>query len=374
MSRRKLVYVATEDWYFVSHRLALAEAARDAGYDVSVVTNVAQHGEKIAKAGLTIIPLPFVRSSLDPWRETGTLAALTRIYRRIRPDVVHHVALKPVVYGALAARAANVPRVVSAVMGLGFVFASDSAKARFLRPALRVGLRQAFAGAGTRIIVQNQDDRDQLVAERLADPKRIRLIRGSGVDINAFTPSPLPAGRPRIVLPARMLRYKGVGDFIAAARICKANGLDAEFILAGAPDSLNPASLTDAELQALAAEGTVTYLGWRDDMTAVIRDATIVCLPSYYREGLPKSLLEAAASARAIVATDVAGCREIVRHGVNGLLVPPRDPEALSVALTSLLKDPARCAAFGAAGRRMVEEEFSLPRVIAETLSVYSEP
>lgn len=374
MSRRKLVYVATEDWYFVSHRLALAEAAQAEGYEVSVVTNVSNHASAIENAGLTLIPLPFVRSSLGPGRETATLAALTKIYRRIRPDVVHHVALKPVVYGALAARAARVPRIVSAVMGLGYVFASSSAKARLLRPALRLGLRQAFAGEGTRIIVQNQDDRDQLIAERLADPRRIRLIRGSGVDIRAFVPSPLPLGRPRIVLPARMLRYKGIGEFVAAARIAKAKGLDAEFVLAGAPDPLNPASLTDAELQALAADGAVTYLGWRDDMTAVIGDATIVCLPSYYREGLPKSLLEAAASARAIVATDVAGCREIVRHDVNGLLVPPRDPEALSAALITLAQNPARCAAFGVAGRRMVEDEFSLDRVIAETLSVYSEP
>ncbi len=373
MTKKKLLYLVTEDWYFVSHRLALAQAARDAGYDVSVVTKLGKHGAVISNAGLKLIPIDFDRSGLNPLRDGATIAKLTAIYRREKPDVVHHVAMKPVLYGSVAARIARVPRVVNAIMGLGYVFTSESTKARILRPAVRAALRTALSSKHSRVIVQNRDDRAQLISSQLAKTASIRLIRGSGVDLSDFNVTPPPAGRPRIVLPARLLRDKGVIEFIEAARLLKRNGISAEFILAGAPDPFNPGSLTQSEIDAYVREGLVTALGWRDDMAAVLTDATIVCLPSY-REGLPKALLEAAAAARPIVTTDVPGCREIVQHDVNGLLVPARNAHALAAALHRMIADPVLCARLAAAGRARVEAEFTLSRIVAETLAVYSEP
>ncbi len=373
MTKTKLLYLVTEDWYFVSHRLALAEAARDAGYDVTVVTNVAKHGGIIRDAGLNLIPIDFDRAGLNPLRDSATIAKLAAIYRREKPDVVHHVAMKPVLYGSIAARAAKVPRVVNAIMGLGYVFTSGSAKAKILRPAVRLALRAALSAKSSRVIVQNRDDREQLIKSQLAKEETVRLIRGSGVDVSAYPTTPPPAGQPRVVLPARLLRDKGVVEFIEAARLLKRDGVDAEFILAGAPDPLNPASLSAPEIAAYVREGIVTDLGWRDDMASVFADATIVCLPSY-REGLPKALLEAAASARAIVTTDVPGCREIVQHDVNGLLVPARNAHALAAALHHLIADPVLRGRLAAAGRAIVEAEFTLPRIISETLAVYAEP
>ena len=372
MTKKKLLYLVTEDWYFVSHRLALAEAARDAGYDVTVVTNVAKHGGVIRNAGLNLIPADFDRSGLNPLRDSATIAKLAAIYRREKPDVVHHVAMKPVLYGSIAARAASVPRVVNAIMGLGYVFTSESAKANILRPAVRVALRAALSAKSSRVIVQNRDDRQQLITSQLAKEADVRLIRGSGVDVPAYATTPPPAGRPRVILPARLLRDKGIVEFIEAARLLKHDGVDAEFVLAGAPDPLNPASLTQDEIDSYVREGVVTHLGWRDDMASVFADATIVCLPSY-REGLPKALLEAAASGRAIVTTDVPGCRELVQHDVNGLLVPARDAHALAAALRRLISDPVLRGRLATAGRAMVETEFSLSRIIAETLAVYAE-
>jgi glycosyltransferase involved in cell wall biosynthesis len=372
MTRPRLVYLVTEDWYFVSHRLKLAEAARDKGFDVTVVTNVARHGDIIRKAGLNLVALDLDRSGTNPLADASTVRKIVGLYRRLRPDIVHHVAMKPVLYGSIAARIARVPGIVNALMGLGYVFTSEHLKAKTLRPVIAAALRQATSSANSRVIVQNRDDAQQLVAQRLARPEQLRVIRGSGVDPDEYVPTPLPAGRPRVVLPARLLRDKGVIEFVEAARLLKRQGVDAEFVLAGAPDRVNPASLTEADINAWVREGVVTALGWRDDMPAVLAGATIVCLPSY-REGLPKALLEAAAVARPIVATDVPGCREIVVPGENGWLVPPRDSVALAQALRQALGDPGLCAKYGARGREMIETRFAAKMVIGETLAVYDE-
>lgn len=373
MKAKKLLYLVTEDWYFVSHRLALAVAARDKGYDVTVVTNVSRHGDIIRDAGLSLVPVAFDRSGLNPLRDSATIASLTKIYRDVKPDVVHHVAMKPVLYGALAARAAKVPRVVNALMGLGYIFSSNEAKARLLRPAVAAALRSTLTHPTGRVIVQNRDDRQMLLTGGFAKAEQIHLIRGSGVSLEAFRVMPLPEGRPRIVLPARLLKDKGVVEFIEAARLLKRDGVNAEFVLAGAPDPVNPASLTQSEIDTHVRDGIISYLGWRDDMANVFEAATIVCLPSY-REGLPKALLEAAACARPIVATDAPGCREIVQHDVNGLLVPVRNVHALAHALHRLISSPVLCVRYGAAGRKMVEAEFTLPRIIGETLAAYGGP
>lgn len=372
MTRPKLLYLVTEDWYFVSHRLALAKAAEAEGYEVSVVTRVDKHGDEIRDAGLNLIPISIHRSGLNPIGETRFLAQLIAIYRKVRPDIVHHVAMKPVLYGSLAARVTNVKCVVNAIMGLGFVFSSESPKARVLRPLVRRALASALGHANSRVIVQNEDDRRLLISGRLAPPNQIALIRGSGVDLEAYPLQPLPAGRPKVVLPARMLKDKGVLEFVEAARLLKRDGVDAEFVLAGAPDPLNPSSISDADIEGWVREGLVTYLGWRDDMAAVLASATIVCLPSY-REGLPKALLEAAAIGRPIVTTNVPGCREVVRDGINGWLVPSRDAPALASALDEAIANPQLCATFGARNRELAEKQFAAEIIISQTLAIYSE-
>ena len=366
----KLVYLVSEDWYFVSHRLPLALAARDHGYAVTVIARVAKHADVIRDHGLTLVPLAIDRSGTNPFADTAMALKVARHYRTLKPDVVHHVAMKPVLYGSLAARAARVPGVVNALMGLGYVFSSQAAKAKALRPFVRTALRSALSWSNNRTIVQNHDDYQLLLDENLAPRDRIALIRGSGVDLEAFPFSEMPSGRPRVVLPARLLRDKGIVEFVEAARILKAEGLDAEFVLAGSPDPVNPSSLTEAEIASYVRDGLVTCLGWRSDMAEVYRHATLVCLPSY-REGLPKALLEAAAVGRAIVATDVPGCREIVHENANGWLVPPRDAKLLAAAIRDALSDPDRLARFALAGRARVERDHAEAHIFAATLKLY---
>ena len=371
--RPKLLYFVSVDWYFVSHRLPLAVAAKEAGYDVTVVTQVLKDGATIRDAGLKLAPITIGRASLHPWHELKSVAELVGQYRRIAPDLVHNVAVKPVIYGSLAARAAHAKGVVNALMGLGWVFSSDSAKARTLRPLVTTALRSALSGANTRTIVQNADDAALLARRRLTRAENIRLIRGSGVDPKRYATEPPPPGAPLVVLPARLLIAKGVREFMQAAALLKAEGVAARFALVGKPDADNVAAVSRAEIDRFVASGDIEYWGWREDMPRVLSEASLVCLPTFYGEGLPKALLEAAASARAIVATDVPGCREIVRPGENGWLVPPRDVPALAAALREAIARPELCARYGAAGRRMVEREFSLDAVIGDTLAVYDE-
>ncbi len=367
----KLLFLVTEDWYFCSHRLALACAARDAGYDVAVATRVSAHGEQIRSAGLRLIPIGLRRSGRNPWRELGAIGEIATIYRRERPDIVHHVALKPVLYGSLAAKISSVPGVVNALAGMGYVFTSHKFSARLLRPLISLAFRILLTGS--RVILQNPDDRKTLLAANILKESQVVLIRGSGVDTSVFRYTPeADTQPPLIVLPARMLWDKGVGEFVAAAQTLKQQGIAARFVLAGERDPDNPAAIPLEQLQDWHESGVVEWLGKQDDMPALLAQSHIVCLPSY-REGLPKSLLEAAASGRAIVATDVPGCREAVRHDENGLLVPARDAVALAQALHLLIGDAAMRQRFGQRGRSMAEQEFSGEKVAAETLALYRE-
>lgn len=368
----KLLFLVTEDWYFCSHRLPLARAAKAAGYEVVVATRVGAHAEAILAEGFKLVPIGLRRSSQNPWREIKAILEIAGIYRRERPDLVHHVALKPVLYGSIAARLTRVPAVVNALAGLGFVFASESLKARLLRPWVVGALRLLLDARGRVLIVQNPDDRRMLVEGGVVKPARVRLIRGSGVDIRRFAPTPEPVGTPLVVLPSRLLWDKGVGEFVAAARLLKAQGAEARFVLVGAGDPENPATIPDGTLEAWRAEGVVEWWGRREDMSAVLESSSIACLPSY-REGLPKVLLEAAACGRPLVATDVPGCREIVIDGSNGLLVPVRDAPALADAIGRLLADPGLRVAMGRRGRELVEAQFSEERVVMQTLAVYRE-
>lgn len=358
--------------YFVSHRLSIALAARDAGFDVHVAVPPAEPAMTTMRAqpGLAVHSVPLDRTATRLLGEWRSFRALRRLYRELTPDVVHHVTVKPVLYGSLARRTTGGGAVVNAVPGLGYVFLASGWRAAVRRWFVEALYRVALSGRDTVAIFQNPDDLEQFVADGLIRRERAVLIRGSGVDLQEFPCSEEPVGDPLVVLPARMLRDKGVLEFVAAARLVRATMPTVRFALVGGGDT-NRSAIPEEVLRSWQAEGVVEWWGHRTDMPEVLRLASLVCLPSY-REGVPKALLEAAATGRAIVATDVPGCREVVRQGENGLLVPPRDSAALAAALQALLRDPALRRRMGRAGRVRAEREFSTGRVIDETLAVYA--
>jgi glycosyltransferase involved in cell wall biosynthesis len=370
-ARPRVLYVLAEDAWFWSHRLPLARAARDAGFSVGVVTNSRSSASAVRSEGFEFFHHDFRRAGINPLYDVRTVRRLVSLYSQFRPDVVHHVAMKPVLYGSLAARIAGVPNTVNAISGLGFVLSSDSAVAKAVRPSVKSGLRFVLRTPSTRLIVQNPDDANYFVDERLITRDRVRIVRGVGVCTNTFTVSPQPEGVPLVVLPSRLLNEKGIREFVAAAGRVKEAGVQARFALVGATDA-NPTSLSQAEVEAIAHEGLVEVWGHRLDMHAVYESASIVCLPSY-REGLPKALLEAAASGRPIVTTDVPGCRDVVRHGESGLLVPAREVEPLVGALLRLIRDRDLRERFGASGRQLVMQQFTEAQAIDDTFAVYSE-
>ena len=371
MQRSKLLFVVTEDWFFVSHRLAVAVAAKRAGYAVSVVTRVRKHGDIIRAAGLILIPFENSRRSLNPFGELWTLLRLIRVSLRERPDVVHHVAIKPVLYGSIAARIARTPRVINQLAGLGWLVATGGGAARWLK--LAVGRALGLTLRSGTVLVENPDDARTLV--RLGvEERRIGRLAGSGVDLQRFSPHPEPEGVPVVLFSARLLWPKGVGEFVAAARLLKERGVRARFLLAGAPDLGNAAAVPREQLDKWVAEGVVGYLGFVADMPRLLAGTCIACMPSYYGEGTPMSLVEAAAAARPIVTTDMPGCREVVRDRDNGLLVPPRNAAALADALMTLIQDPKLRQEMGSRGRLRAEQEFGAERIIAQTLEVYAAP
>lgn len=365
----KLLFFVTEDWYFCSHRLPLAIAARDAGFEVAVATRVNAHADAITREGIRLIPLHLSRGGKNPLREWRTLWALFKVLRTEKPDILHNVAVKPVLYGSLAARLAGTRRVVNALAGLGHLFAVRE-RAGFLRSVVKLAFRFLLRGHG-RVIVQNPDDLRLLEASGAILPGQATLIRGSGVDLSLFVPSPEPPGTPIIVFAARLLWDKGVKEFVEAARNLKKEGIEGRFVIVGAPDAENHAAIPIAQLETWAAEGAIECWGHRTDMAEILAGAILFCLPSYYGEGVPKVLLEAAASGRALITTDMPGCREVVEHGINGLLVEPRDVEGLTHAIKQLLNDPELRIRMGRASRERAEASFGIETVTTQTLAVY---
>jgi len=368
----KLLFLVTEDWYFCSHRLPIARAARDAGAEVIVATRADRHGDVIEREGFRLVALPWRRRSTNLWRELKTLAGLVRLYRRERPDIVHHVAIKPAVYGGVAAMLGGRPPQVIAIAGFGYVSSSTQLRARIIRPILRWVFRSILNRREAHMIVQNRADEAAAESSRLFDTERVHVIRGSGVDVERFRPAPDPGGVVSAVLVARMLKSKGVVETVAASRLLRERGSDVRVVLVGTPDPDNPESIDNATLRAWNDEGVVEWRGHVDDVAAMWRDAHIALLPTTYHEGLPKTLLEAAACARPLIATDNPGCREVVMHEENGLVVPARDPGALADAIERLGADADMRRRMGESGRRIVEEDFAEEIVVRQTMALYT--
>lgn len=373
--RRLVILVVSEDHYFVSHRLELARAIRAAGFDVRVLTRVhdTARADRLAEEGIVLEHVDVARARLfAPLADAAYCAALLRAYRAHTPALVHHVAMKPVLYGSIAAALAGVPT-VNALAGLGYLYTSDAARVRAVRALVGRAFRVLFQREESVLIVQNADDY-ALFRERFGlDEARLVMVRGAGVDTSTFAPDPgrEPGAAPVFVMVSRMLRDKGVRELVEAARRLRAEGAPLVVRLVGGVDAQNPNSLTEHELRAAVDEGAVEWLGHRDDVPAQLARADVAVLPSY-REGLPKSLLEAAACGLPIIATDVPGCREVVRHGVSGLLVPPRSADGLVTAMRTLAADPDLRARMGQAGRELVVRELSQTYVAEQTLRTYS--
>lgn len=370
----KILLFANTDWYLYNFRRSLALAFKEAGHEVLLLSPPGPYGERLQAHGLRWVPAPMQRLSLNPLRELRFLVWLIRLIRRENIDLMHGFTIKCAVYGALAARlAGNRPR-VSAVAGMGYVFTSQSMKARLLRPVVRWILRAALGGRSSRLILQNGDDVAVFEQARLIDRSHIRLIKGSGVDLTRFVPLRKTVSPPpfRVVLPARLLWDKGVGELVEASRQLKARGVAVEVLLAGEPDAGNPAAVSEDEIYRWQAADLVEWLGKVDDMPGLFQAVHAVVLPSY-REGLPKSLIEAAGCALPLVTSDVPGCREVVIDAVDGLLVPVRDAAALADAIERLAGDPVLCRRLGEAARRKAEAEFDERIVIERTMAVYQE-
>jgi len=368
-SDMKLLFVITEDWFFVSHFLERAVAARDAGYAVAVATRLSQDEELIRGSGIIVFPIEFSRRGMNPFVELQTAFKLRSIVKRWRPSIIHNIALKPVVTGTLGEHLAGHRNIVNAPVGMGYVFTSREKRVAFVRPFIRFLIRTFLNPVGSQVVIENPDDYSALLENRLVRKEDLNLIKGAGVNVEVFNETPEPDGPLTVVLIARMLKDKGVGEFVESARQLKPR-----FQKSVSCSLVPPIREIRPRFRLLISipgtRGCVEWIGHSSEVVNILKQSHIVCLPSY-REGLPKSLIEAASVGRPIVTTNVPGCREVVEDGENGFLVPPRDSFALADAIEKLLIDPQMRKTMGSAGRKRAVEEFSSAVIIRQTLDLY---
>lgn len=367
-SNLKVILFANTDWYLYNFRLSLARALQEKGYEVVLVSPQGEYSGRLQNAGFRWIDLPFSRRGINPLREILLIFRLLRIYRSEKPDIAHHFTIKCVLYGSLVGHILRLKGIINSITGLGYVFVSNERRAQIAHFVTRRFYWLVLRN--TKVVFQNPDDRELFLSTGMANPKQCILIKGSGVDVVSIIPRPEISGIPLIILPGRMLYSKGVAEFVAAAKLIKREGVQARFVLVGQSDMGNPDGVPEEKLKEWQKDGDVEWWGWRNDMPDIYAQAHIVCLPSY-REGLPRTLLEGAAAGKPLVATNVPGCREIVRDGENGLLVAVRDPNALAKALKKLIENPDLRIQMGKRSRLLVETEFSEEWVNRETLAVY---
>lgn len=367
-----ILFVVNAAEFFLSHRLPLAVAAKAAGYEVHVAAAYSPHVERIRALGYQCHIVSFVRSGQGPFNELRTLIQLVWLFRHVKPDLVHLITIKPVLYGGIAARITGVGAVISAVSGLGTVFVANSLAARLRRWLVIRLYVAAFRQKRLAVIFQNPDDRDTLLAADCLRTSEVRMIRGAGVALEDYPYLPEPEGKTVVVMVARLLKDKGVLEFVDAAKILHQRGVDVQIRLIGSLDQGNPTSVTEQDLNVWRKENVVEVLGFREDIAEQYAASNIVCLPSY-REGLPKSLVEAAACGRAVVTTDVPGCRDAITPDVTGLLVPAKDAFILANAIQKLVENPKARKRMGLAGRLLAEEAFAIGKIVEQHMAVYRE-
>ena len=370
-----MLFVVNDQDYFFSHRLPIALAIKEKGFEVHVACHAGTWVDsRFEQFGLIFQKLPFCRGGLNPFNELKTILALVRLFKRLQPTLIHLVAMKPVLYGGVAAHFARVPAIVSAVTGLGSIFVDKiSRKSAFIRRIIVFLLKISFHHNNMRVIFQNEDDLRFMVDSKRLSSDKARLIKGSGVDLSEYKMVTESSEHPPVVaMASRLLRDKGVFEFVAAIRILRNREIQARFWLIGSPDDQNPSSISFDDVSNWENEAIIEYLGFRNDIPDLFSKAHIVVLPSY-REGMPKCLLEAAACGRAIVTTNVAGCRDTIEPGRTGILINPFDSIALADALETLIIDSNLRRSMGIAGRSLAEKEFKIEKIVDAHLHIYDE-
>jgi len=366
----KILLFANTDWYLYNFRLPLATMLGERGAELTLLSPPGEYAGRLSANGFRWLPFPMSQGGTNPFIEFNTLLRLSALYRAEKPDLVHHFTPKCVLYGSLSARFSGIQSVVNSVTGLGYLFAGHGWRGRLVRRVASASYR--FAINGTQVIFQNSEDLRTFVASGIVPKESAHLVRSSGVELGRFTVLPEPDGTPVVMLAARMLWEKGVGEFVEAARMARKANWAIRFVLVGDTYPGNPSAVPAEQLARWHAEGVAEWWGWQDNMPSILAQANIVCLPTYYREGVPRVLVEAAACGRTLIASDIPGCREVVSHGENGLLVPARNPAALAEAIHTLAADAGLRHTMGANGRKMAEEQFSAERVNRSTLMVYA--
>ena len=368
---RKILFVVVEDRYFISHRLHLAKHALELGYEVGLICKNSRYKEFLINEGIKVFDWSLERGSFNLFFEFRAFFEVVKTLLRFSPDLIHAVALKPVIYSSFASKLVFSKSKVFALGGLGFIFSSQKFLARILRPFIVLLLKFSFSGKRSRLIIQNVDDLKILTDLGVIKEEKVDLIKGAGVDINQFSFTEDISSLPEVILPARLLWDKGIGEFVEAARILKVKGVKAKFSILGETDPHNPECISEEQINNWKKEGIVDILGFKEDMVKHFQGCSIVCLPSY-REGLPKALLEGASCGRPIVTTDAPGCREIVQDGINGYLVPLKDSVLLAQSLSKLIMNKDLRRSMGIKGRKMVEKDFSAEIVSLQTGEVWN--
>ena len=370
---KRILFIISEEWYFMSHRLNLATEALENGYKVGLLCNPGKNTDLIKEKGVEVFNFSLSRTSLSPLNHIKTIIQISRIIKLFKPDLIHAVAIKPVIFSSLVTKFQNLESRVFALGGLGFIFSSNKILARFLRPFVVLFLRYCLSGGKTRLIMQNIDDCKKVWDLKLIKKNKTRLIEGAGVNTELFIPEEEKfKSIPTVILPARLLWDKGIGEFVEAAEIIKSKFITARFVLVGSQDLHNPENIKSQVIDKWVDQELIEYWGFSDDMPKIIREASIVCLPSY-QEGLPKVLIEAASCAKPIVTTDVPGCKEVVSHGLNGYLVKERESEDLAIFLEKLILDKNLRYSMGQEGRKIVLNRFAENLITEKTRKVWEE-
>lgn len=367
----KILFLYADDTYFWRNRLGLACEARDRGFDVVLMAPVSNYRLEIEKEGIRVIPWKLLRRNINPLRECPSFLQVLRVYGRERPDIVQHETLKAIIHGGMATRLTGHIPSVNVICGLGAIFSRSDWKTRVIRSLLLRILCIVFKSQNSQVVFQNDRDRDVLVSAKVVTSAQTHVTPGNGVRVERFTPQPEPEGVPIVLLPGRMLWEKGVSDFVTAARHLRDRKVSARFVLVGAPDPDNPGCIPEEQLLSWEQSGIVEWWRNRSDMPSVYAQSTLVCLPSYYGEGLPNVLAEAGASGRAVVTTNIPGCLQAVTDGENGLVVPVRDPKSLGAAVQRVLEDQDLRRRLGTIGRLRAIQEFSHVRIVKQMLSIY---
>ncbi len=368
---KKLLYIVNVDWFFVSHRLPIALSAIEVGYDVHIACNVTDKQALLTSHGITVHPISLSRSGTGLFGELKTLLQLMLILYNLKPDIVHNVTIKPVLYGNLAARLLRVPTRISSISGLGYVFIDSSIKAKLLQLIISRAYKTALKGSKS-IIFQNTSDRDLLKNLGAITPHQEVFTRGSGIDLNAYPVTPEHRSTPVIMLAARLLIDKGVEEFTQAALMLKNTPRKIRMVLVGKIEPENPNAISKAQVKKWTSSGLVEYWGYSDDIASTMAKANIIVLPSY-REGLPKTLIEAAACGRAVITTDVPGCRDAIEANKTGLLIPAHSASLLADAIITLIDNRELRAEFADNGRRLAESAFDISDVINTHLAIYKD-